>query len=96
MRVLPSATLSQTLELEHFASAYRSSKRVVDLARQAGPERDKLNHCQSAMLTISSSSKNLPLVYHSNRQALSAAQFRRTGLLSTADICKYHNIIQIL
>jgi len=30
--VLPSGTLSQTTDLENFASVYRSSKRVVDLA----------------------------------------------------------------
>ena len=34
MRLLPSGTLSQTLDIENYASAYRWSKRVIDLARQ--------------------------------------------------------------
>jgi len=34
IRVLPSVTLLQTLDLENFATAYRSSKRVIDFARE--------------------------------------------------------------
>ena len=34
IRVLPSGILLQTLDLENFATAYRSSKRVVNLARE--------------------------------------------------------------
>jgi len=34
IRVFPSGTLSQTLDLENFASVCRSSKRVIDLARK--------------------------------------------------------------
>jgi len=34
IRVLPSGTLSQTPDLENFVSAYRSSKRVINLARR--------------------------------------------------------------
>ena len=33
-RALPSGTLSQTPDLENFASVYRPLKRVVDLARE--------------------------------------------------------------
>ena len=34
LRVLPSGILLQTLDLENFATAYRSSKRVINLARE--------------------------------------------------------------
>ena len=34
IRVLPSGTLSKTPDLHNFASAYRSSKLVIDLARE--------------------------------------------------------------
>jgi len=66
IRVLPSGTLLQTLDLENFATAYRSSKqRVINLARQGGrPERDKLVRRRSAKLTVPSSSDARPLVYH--------------------------------
>jgi len=39
--VLSSGTLSQTLDLENFASAYRSSKRVIEKGGRS--ERDKLD-----------------------------------------------------
>jgi len=40
--------MPQTLELENFATAYRSSKRVVDFAQQAGRrERAKLDRRRS-------------------------------------------------
>jgi len=53
--VLPSGTLSQNTDLENFATAYRSSKRAVNLARQRRrrSERDKLDRRRSAKLTIS-------------------------------------------
>jgi len=35
MKVLPSGNLSKTADLENFASTYRSSKRVVDMARES-------------------------------------------------------------
>jgi len=35
IRVLPSETLFQTLDLEHFATAYRSLKRVINVAQQS-------------------------------------------------------------
>jgi len=35
IRVLPSGTLSQTPYLENFALVYRTSKRVIDLARES-------------------------------------------------------------
>ena len=34
IRVHPSGTLLQTLDLDNFATAYRSLKRVIDLARE--------------------------------------------------------------
>ena len=34
IRVLSSGILLQTLDLEYFATAYRSSKRVINLARE--------------------------------------------------------------
>ena len=44
IRAFPSATLSKTQDLENFASAYRSSKRAVNLARERWrrSESDKL------------------------------------------------------
>jgi len=66
--------------------AYRSSKRVIDFARQGGrSERDKLDRRRSTMLTIPPSFDARPLVYHSDRQALSTARFRRAGQLASAD-----------
>jgi len=50
-------------------------------------ERDKLDRLRLAKLTTLSSSDARPLVYHSNHQALSTAQFRRAGQLATADTC---------
>ena len=35
IKVLPSGTLPKTPDFENFASAYRSSKRVIDLARES-------------------------------------------------------------
>ena len=42
---------------------------------------------RSAKLTIRTISDACLLVYHSNRQALSTAQFRRVGQLATVDTC---------
>jgi len=86
--VLLSRTLSQTPDLQNFASAYRSSKRVIDLAWQGGcSERDKLDRRRSAKLTVPPSSDARPLVYHSSHQALSTAQFSCAGPLATAASC---------
>ena len=88
LRVLPCWTLYQTLDLEKFALAYWSSKRVIDLALQGGcSERDKLDCCWSTKLTIPSISDTRPLVYHSNHQALFAERLSRMGLLATAGTC---------
>ena len=48
-------------------------------------EHDKLDCRRSANVIMPLSSDARPLVYHSNHQALSAAQFCRTGQLATAD-----------
>ena len=48
-------------------------------------ERDKLDRRQLTKLTIPLSSDGQPLVYHSDRQALSTSWFRHAGLLATAD-----------
>jgi len=47
IRVLPSGTLSQTPDLENFASAYRSSKRVINLARQRDDTQSVINWTSS-------------------------------------------------
>jgi len=90
IRALASATLSRTPDLQNFASVYRSSKRVIDLARErwTHTQCDKLDRRLSTKLIMPSSSDARPLVYHSNRQALSTAQFRRAGQLATADTCQ--------
>jgi len=82
-------TLTQTPDLENFASVYRSSKRVINLVRSH--ERDKLDRRRSTELTIPPSSDARPLVYHGNHQALSTARFRREGLLATASTCRCIN-----
>jgi len=58
-----SGNLSQTPDLENFASAYRSSKRVVDLARERWRRlgRDKLGRRRSTKLIIPPSSDARPL-----------------------------------
>jgi len=55
--------LSQTPDLENFASAYLSSKRVVDLARERWRRlgRDKLGRRRSTKLIIPPSSDARPL-----------------------------------
>jgi len=60
-----SRTLSQTPDLYNFASAYRSSKRVINLARQGGRSKhNKLDRRWSAKLTMPPSSDARPLVFH--------------------------------
>ena len=90
IRVLPSGTLFQTPDFKKFAWAYRSSKRVIDLARErrTRSESDKLGRRRSKKLTVPPSSDARPLVYYSNHQALSTAQFRRACQLVTADSCR--------
>jgi len=44
-------------------------------------------NCLSTELIVPPSSDARPLVYYSNHQALSTAQFRRAGQLATADTC---------
>jgi len=50
-------------------------------------EHDKLDRHRSTKLTTPPSSDACPLVYHSNHQAVSTAQFRCAGQLATADTC---------
>jgi len=63
IRVLPSGTLLQTLDLGKIATAYRSSKRVINLARERWrcSERDKLDRRRSTKFTIPPSSDVRPL-----------------------------------
>jgi len=49
-------------------------------------KRDKLDRRRSAVGAVAVAR---PLVYHSNHQALSTAQFCRTGQLATADTCSF-------
>ena len=78
--VRPSGTLPQTVDLENFVMTGGSPKRIINLAQQCGcSERDKLERCQSAKLTIPPSFNSLQLVYHSDHQTLSTAQFHRAG-----------------
>ena len=95
MRVLPSGTLFQTPDLDNFASAYRSSKSLIDLARQGRrSERDQLDHRRSTKSDNTSGlRRSTAVVYHSDRRALSAARFRRGVLLATADTCSNVNTV---
>ena len=53
IRILTSGTLSQTSDLQNHASAYQSSKRVIDLAEEGEcSEHDKLDRHRSTRLTI--------------------------------------------
>ena len=83
IRVLPSGILLQTSDLENFATAYRSSKRVINLARERRSERDKLDRRRSTKFIIPLSSDARPLVYPTDRQALSTARFCRTSSFCT-------------
>ena len=83
IRVLPSGTLSYTMDLKNFATTSRSTTRVINLARQRWrSERDKLDRRRS---TVTRDGRLL--VYHSDRQALSTARFLRAGLIATAGDC---------
>jgi len=53
-------------------------------------ERDKLDSGRSTKLTVPPSSDARPLVYRTNREALSTALFRRAGLSATANSCLEH------
>jgi len=80
--------VTRTLQSENFASAYRPSKRVINLARERWTLRcDKLDRRRSTKLTVPPSSDARPLVYHSNCQALSTARFCRAGQSTRADTC---------
>ena len=57
IRALPAVALLRTLDLENFATAYRSSKHVINLARQ----RDIPDRRRSAKLTIPPTSDARPL-----------------------------------
>jgi len=74
--------------MENFALSYRSSKCVIDLARQSGrSEHDKVDCRQSAKLTIPACDDRL-LVYQSDHRDMSTALFRPAGPLLTADTCR--------
>ena len=60
IRALSSGTLSKTPDTENFASAYRSSKRVIDLDRESWMLR-ALDHRLSTKLTSSPSSDARPV-----------------------------------
>jgi len=62
IRVHSSGTLLQTLDLENFATTYRSPKRVINLAEKGErTERDKLDRRWSTKLTIPPNSDARPL-----------------------------------
>jgi len=68
--VLP-LKLLKTPDLENFASTYINRRKVhINLARRS----DKSDRRRSTKVTIPDAR---PLVYHSDRQALSTARFRR-------------------
>jgi len=69
----------------------RRSVLSAELKKGGCSEHDKLDHCQSTKLTIPLSSDPHPLVYHSNHQAVSTAQFCCAGQLATCDTCCQHS-----
>ena len=86
IEVLPSGTLPQTLVSKKIR--YDIDRRNVlstKLDKGGRSERDKLDRRRSTELTIPPSCYGRPLVYDSDRQAVSTARFRRAGLLATAD-----------
>ena len=99
MKVLPSGTLSETLDSDNFAKAYWSSKRAVCQSILIAetcyqPSFKKIDTHSVMNWTVISQliwqqpiCDDRPLVYHSDRQALSTARFRRAGPLATADTC---------
>ena len=85
IRVLPSGTLSQTVDLEKNFLRYIDRRNVLSILLDERLECDKLDRRRLTKLTIPPSSDARPLVYRSNHRALSTAQFRRAGQLATAD-----------
>jgi len=88
IRVLFSGTLFKTLDLENFATAYRSSKRAIDLSRQrwTHAEHDKPNSRQSVDNTyeLRRSTANLSQ-WSSNSVYILQKRFRRDSLTSTTN-----------
>jgi len=83
-----SGTLSQTPDVKNLLRRIDRRNVLSTLLDKGGrSERNKLDRRRSAKLTIPPSSDVRPLVYHSNRQALSTTLFRRGGLWATADTC---------
>jgi len=74
IRVLPYGTLPQTPDLENVASVYRSLKRVINTAQSV---------INWTVVDNTSELNARPLVYHSNHQAVSTAQFHH----ATVDTC---------
>ena len=64
IRVLTSGILSKTLDLENFSLAYRSSRCVIDLAREGWTLIcDKLDRHRSTKSTVPPSSDSRPLQF---------------------------------
>ena len=83
-----SGTLSQTPDVKNLLRRIDRRNVLSTLLDKGGrSERNNLDRRRSAKLTIPPSSDVRPLVYHSNRQALSTTLFRRGGLWATADTC---------
>ena len=79
--------MSQTPDLENFASVYRSSKHVIDLARQGGrSELDNLDRRRSTNLTIPPSSDARPYSFSSSVYSSSVARvsWRRLIVVTAA------------
>jgi len=75
-------------KLRAYASVYhRRNVLPTWLEKGRRSERDILDRRRSTKLTIPPSFDACPLVYHSNHQAVSTAQFRCAGQLATADTC---------
>ena len=74
MRVLPSGTLFQTLDLENFATAYRSSKRVINFAREKGGDAQSMTTSVNKVDNTSEFRRSTAVVYRTDRQALSTAR----------------------
>ena len=74
IRVLPSGTLFQTLDLENFATAYRSSKRVINFAREKGGDAQSMTTSVNKVDNTSEFRRSTAVVYRTDRQALSTAR----------------------
>ena len=71
---------------------FRQDKSIVEMCytqldKSGRSERDKLDCRWSTKLTVPPSSDGRLLVYHSDRQTLFTARFRRAGLSTIADTC---------